>query len=277
MRKSIDLGINLIDTSNTYVKGKSEEIVGKAIQDYRDEVIVASKVGMNIGQGPNQTGLSRKHIMWQIKHSLESLKTDFVDIYYIHRFDPETPFEETIRTFNDLIHEGKIRYMACSNFTALQISNAHEICEKHDFEKFVAVQPPYNLLQREIEKELLPYCEKEGLGALTYTPLMGGFLTGKYAKDSSPPPSSRAEYNPNYWERVNREDNFEVLQQISKLAEDFHVPISKLAIAWILKNPLITAPIVGASTVEQVEENCGIPEIRIPDEVYRKMDEITES
>jgi len=275
INKALDCGINVIDTANMYTRGKSEEIIGKAIKDRRDEVIIATKVGFKIGQDPNQGGLSRKHILWQIEHSLKSLETNFIDIYYLHRFDPETPLEETLRTFNDLVREGKVRYIACSNFTAWQIAKAHEICEIHDLEKLIAIQPPYNLLQRDIEKDLLPYCQQEGLGVLTYTPLMGGFLTGKYLKDAPPPAGSRYEYNPRLWERVNKESNFTVLQQIESVANDIGIPVSKLALSWILKNPLITAPIVGASNIEQVEENCRITEINIDDENYRKLNEIT--
>lgn len=275
INKALDCGINVIDTADMYTRGKSEEIIGRAIKDRRDEVIIATKVGFKIGQGPNQGGLSRKHILWQIEHSLKSLETNFIDIYYLHRFDPETPLEETLRTFNDLVREGKVRYIACSNFTAWQIAKAYEICETHDLEKLIAVQPPYNLLQRDIEKDLLPYCQQEGLGVLTYTPLMGGFLTGKYLKDAPPPAGSRYEYNSRFWGRVNKESNFKVLQQIESVANDVGIPISKLALTWILKNPLITAPIVGASSIDQVEENCRITEININDENYRKLSELT--
>lgn len=273
--KAIDCGINVIDTANTYTAGKSEEIIGKAIRDRRDEVIIATKVGMSIGQKPHQTGLSRKHILWQIQHSLKSLQTDFIDLYYLHRFDPETPLDETLRTLNDLVRQGKVRYIACSNFTSWQIAKAQEICEAHDLEKLIAVQPPYNLIQREIEQDLLPYCHIEGLGVLTYTPLMGGFLTGKYSKAAPPPVGSRSAYNPRFWERVNKESNFAVLEQIESVADDIGIPMSKLAVAWILKNPAITAPIVGASSAMQVEENCQIVEINIGDEAYRRLNEIT--
>ena len=275
--KAIDLGINLIDTANIYTKSRSEEIIGKAVHGYRDEVILATKVGFDVGQGPNHSGLSRKHILWQVKHSLERLETDFLDLYYLHRFDSETTLEETLRTLNDLVREGKVRYIACSNFTAWQIAKAHETCERHDLEKFIAVQPQYNLLQRDIENDLLPYCKKEGLCVLTYSPLMGGFLSGKYVKDASPPTSSRAGYNSQYWERIDKEENFSILQQIRNVADDVGIPLPKLAIAWILKNPLITAPIIGASKLEQIEENCRIAEIQISDEVYKKLNEITKT
>ncbi|MFH0848694.1 MAG: aldo/keto reductase [archaeon] len=276
IRKAIDLGINLIDTANTYAKGKSEEIVGKAVQGYRDHVIIATKVGSDVAEGWNRGGLSRKHILWQFKQSLTSLRTDFIDLYYLHRFDPETPLEETLRTINDLIRQEKVRYIACSNFTAWQIAKAHEICEKLGLEKFIAVQPQYNLFQRAIEKELLPYCSEERLGVTTYSPLMGGFLTGKYLTDGAPPPGSRASHNPAYWERIKNEGNFTTLKHIKTIADSLDLPLSHLAVAWILKNPNIAAPIVGASTPEQVEENCRIVEIDISDETYKRLSEITQ-
>lgn len=174
-----------------------------------------------------------------------------------------------------MVREGKVRYIACSNFAAWQIAKAHEICEIHDLEKLVAVQPPYNLLQRDAEKDLLPYCQQEGLGVLTYTPLMGGFLTGKYSKTAPPPAGSRYEYNQRLWQRVNQESNFAVLEQLKKVAEDIDIPMSKLAIAWILKNPTITAPIVGASSIEQVEENCRLTEINLREETYQRLNDLT--
>ena len=275
VNRSLDCGINVVDTANVYTRGKSEEIIGKAVKGRRDEVIIATKVGFGIGEGPNQTGLSRKHILSQVEHSLNTLQTNFIDIYYLHHFDPETPLEETLQTFNDLVRSGKVRYVACSNFSAWQIAQAQRVCETHDLEKLIAVEPPYNLLQRDIEKDIIPYCLKEGLGILTYTPLMGGFLTGKYSKDAHPPPGSRFEHNPRLWERANKESNFAVLEQIESLANEVGIPISKLAISWILKNPTITAPIIGASSAEQVEENCKTVEINLNDETYQKLNELT--
>ncbi len=277
INKALDCGINLLDTANIYTGGKSEKIIGEAVKDRRDEVIIATKVGMDVGQGPNQSGLSRKHILSQIEHSLRSLQTDYVDIYYLHRFDSETPLEETLQTLDNLVQQGKVGYPACSNFTALQIAKAQEICETHDFEKLIANQPPYNLLQRDIEKDILPYCQQERLGVLTYTPLMGGFLTGKYSRQSPPPAGSRFEYNPRYWERLNKDSNFTVLEQIQTIAHEVGMPLSKLAIAWILKNPTVTAPIVGASSTEQVEENCRIAETNISGETYQRLNELTKN
>ena len=275
VNKALDCGINVIDTADVYTGGKSEEVVGKAVKGRRDEVVIATKVGFGRLEGPNRSGLSRKHVLSQIEHSLKSLQTEFIDIYYMHRFDPETPLEETLRTFNYLIGLGKVRYIGCSNFTAWQIAKAQEMCETHDLEKLVAVQPPYNLLQREIEEDIIPYCQQEHLGILTYTPLMGGFLTGKYSKNTPPPEGSRFKYNSRLWERASNESNFSILEQIEKVANDVGIPISKLAISWILKNPAIITPIVGASTVEQVEENCQIVETSLPDEAYQTLNELT--
>jgi aryl-alcohol dehydrogenase-like predicted oxidoreductase len=193
----------------------------------------------------------------------------------MHRFDPETPLEETLRTLDYLVRQGKIRYLACSNFKAWQIAKAQETSETHDLEKLIAVQPPYNLLQRDIEEDIIPYCQQEHLGILTYTPLMGGFLTGKYSRNKPPPEGSRFKYNSGFWERANKESNFSVLEQIKKVADNVGIPISKLAIAWILKNQTVTAPIVGASSLEQVEENCQIVETDLPDETYQKLNELT--
>jgi aryl-alcohol dehydrogenase-like predicted oxidoreductase len=275
VNKAIDCGINVIDTADVYTRGKSEEIIGKAVKGRRDEVVLATKVGFGTVEGPNRSGLSRKHVLNQIEHSLKSLQTDFIDIYYLHRFDPETSLEETLRTFDYLVRQGKVRYIACSNFPAWQMAKAHEICENHELEKLIAVQPPYNLLQRDIEEDIIPYCQQEGLGILSYTPLMGGFLTGKYSKATPPPAGSRFNYNPRLWERAGRESNFAVLEQIENVADDIGIPVSKLAISWILKNPAITAPIVGASSAEQVEENSRITEINLNDDTYQRLNELT--
>lgn len=275
VNKALDCGINLVDTANIYTGGKSEKVIGKAIKGRRDEVIIATKVGFGGLEGPNRSGLSPKHILSQVEHSLTSLQTEFIDIYYMHQFDPETPLEETLRTFDHLVRLDKIRYVACSNFAAWQIAKAQEICETHDLEKLIAIQPPYNLFQRDIEEEIIPYCTRERLGILTYTPLMGGFLTGKYSRNNPPPAGSRFKYNPKLWERASNESNFKVLEQIENVATNLGIPVSKLAILWILKNPAVTAPIVGASSVEQVEENCRITETGLDDETYQKLNDLT--
>jgi len=295
LNKALDCGINMIDTANVYAEGKAEEIIGNAIKGRRDEVIIATKVGLeklpfesgsqHLGTSggqparPNCKGLSRKHVLAQVEHSLKRLQTDFIDIYYMHQFDPETPLKETLRTFDYLVRQGKVRYIGCSNFVAWQVAKAHEICENYDLENLVAVQPPYNLLQRDIEKDIIPYCQKEGLGIVTFTPLMGGFLTGKYSRERPPLQGSKYKYKPRFWERAKRESNaraFTILEQIQKVADEVGLPMSKLAISWILKNPAITAPIIGASSVEQIQENCLLTEINLSNETYHKLNELTQ-
>ena len=268
INKAIDLGINLIDTADVYTKGKSEEIIGNAIQGCRNDVILATKAGYHLG-------LSRRHLHQQINQSLKRLKTSFIDLFYLHRYDPITPLEESLRTLNDFVRDGKIGYIACSNFAAWQIAKAHEICEKYNLEKFIAVQPKYNLLQREIEEELIPYCKHENLGILTYTPLKGGFLTGKYSRESPPPTGSRAAFNQNYWNRINEERNFLILEKLKEVAAKVDLPLYKLAISWILKNPVITGPVIGASKLEHIEENCRLTELNISNDVYDELNNIT--
>ena len=271
---AIDLGINSIDTANQYTSGLSEQIIGKAIEGRRDDVVLATKGGWSNSQIPNKEGLSRKALIWQMKHSLKNLKTDYIDLYYLHRFDHKTPLDETLKTLNILVSEGKIRYVACSNFTALQIAKSQEICKVNNLEKLIAVQSPYNLLNRKIEDNLLSYCNLENIGVLTYSPLMGGFLTGKYRRDESPPKESRGGYNKRYLERIMNLKNYELLKRIENIAQEVEVPMHKLATAWILKNSSITGCVLGASNIEQVEDNSNIMEI--PDKIYKKLNKIME-
>ena len=188
IRKAIDLGINSVDTANLYTGRRSEEIIGKAMHGDRERFVIATKVGSEVGEGPDGSGLSPKHILSQITESLRLLQTDHLDIYYMHRFDPETPLGETLKTFDQLIHEGKVRHLACSNFTVENMRAMNEVSGRMGLEKISALQPPYNLLNREAERELFPFCRDNDLGVITYSPLAGGFLTGKY-EDGVPAPT----------------------------------------------------------------------------------------
>lgn len=275
INKAIDQGINSIDTANQYTSGRSEQIIGKAIEGRRDDIVLATKGGWSNSQLPNKDGLSRKALIWQIKRSLKNLKTDYIDLYYLHRFDHKTPLDETLKTLDFLVREGKIRYVACSNFTALEIAKSREICEVNNLEKLIAVQSPYNLLNRKIEDSLLPYCDLENTGVLTYSPLMGGLLTGKYRRDKSPPKESRGGYSKRYLERINKLEKYELLAKIENIAQEVGVPMHKLATAWILKNSSITGCILGASNIEQVEDNSNI--VEIPDKIFEKLNKTTEN
>lgn len=272
IRKAMDLGINSIDTANVYTSRRSEEIIGKAVHGDRDRFVIATKLGHDVGEGPNESGLSRKHILWQISESLRLLQTDHVDIYYMHRFDPETPLEETLKTFDQLVRDGKVLYPACSNFTVENMRAMNEVSDRLGLERIVALQPPYNLLNREAEKELLPFCQANGLGAITYSALAGGFLTGKYSKAAPAPAGTRGALYPRFWDRMNRPENYAIVEKFKALAEVAKVPLSQLALNWIAKNPAVTSMIVGASRPEQVEENARQLEVKPPEEVLASLD-----
>jgi len=272
IRKAIDLGINSIDTANVYAGRRSEEIIGKAVHGDRERFVIATKLGHDVGEGPNDSGLSRKHILWQTSESLRLLQTDHIDIYYMHRFDPETPLEETLKTFDQLIRDGKVLYLACSNFTVENMKSMNEVSDRLGLERIVALQPPYNLLNREAENSLLPFCEENHLGVITYSALAGGFLTGKYAEGTPAPAGTRGALYPRFWGRMNKPENYAVVDKFKALAQVAKMSLSQLALNWIAKNPAVTSMIVGASRPDQVEENVAQLEARPPEEVMASLD-----
>jgi 1-deoxyxylulose-5-phosphate synthase len=272
LRKAIDLGINSVDTANVYTGRRSEEIIGKAMRGDRDRFVIATKVGSDMGEGPNDSGLSRKHILSQVSESLRLLQTDHIDIYYMHRFDPGTPLEETLKTFDQLVRAGKVVYPACSNFTVENIRAVNEVSERLGLERIVALQPPYNLLNHDAERELFPFCEKDQLGVITYSPLAGGFLTGKYADGAPAPAGTRGALYPRFWGRMNKPENYAVVEKFKVLADIAKMPLSQLALNWIAKNPVVTSMIVGASRPEQVEENVEQLGVKPPEEVMASLD-----
>ncbi len=274
IRKAMDVGINSVDGANVYTQGRSEEIIGKAIHGDRERFVVATKLGHDVGEGPTDSGLSRKHILWQLSVSLKRLQTDHVDIYYMHRFDPATPLEETLKTFDQLVRDGKILYLACSNFTVENMRAVIDVSERLGLEKIVALQPPYNLLNRDAEKELLPFCKENELGVITYSALAGGFLTGKYAEGAAAPAGTRGALYPRFWGRMNKPENYAMVEKFKTLASSAKMPLSQLALNWIAKNPVVTSMIVGASSPEQVEENARQLEEKPPEDVMAKLDAI---
>jgi aryl-alcohol dehydrogenase-like predicted oxidoreductase len=274
IKEAVDLGINSIDGADVYAGGKSEQIIGNAIRGDRGRVVLATKVAATVGGGPNDTGLSRKHIVSQVDVSLKRLQTDYIDLYYMHRFDPETPLEETLRTFDYLMREGKILYLACSNFAVQQIRAANEVSERLALEKVVAVQLPYNIINREIEREVLPLCYENQLGLVTYSPLMGGFLTGKYKEGAPAPKGSRPEYMPFFRETLNKQENYTSLNKLLEIAQTARLPPGQIALQWVLKNPAVTSVVVGASSPEQVEDNCRTAESKLSEKVLATLDEV---
>jgi 1-deoxyxylulose-5-phosphate synthase len=261
-------GINFIDTANFYGKGQdeafkygtgeSEEIIGRALKGRRDEVVLATKVGLVMGRNKNDHGLSRVHIMREVDHSLRRLKTDYIDLYQVHRFDPNTPLEETLRALDDLVHQGKVRYIGCSNFAAWQIMKSHALSENMNLEKFISVQPQYNLLSREIESELLPFCVSENVGVMVYSPMARGMLSGKYKSKYDLPAESRAARGEQLIQNYFTNQNFDLVEGYRVLSEENGVSLSQFALSWVLNNPVVTSAIVGASKEYHVTDAVAV-------------------
>lgn len=281
---ALENGINFIDTANYYGKGQDTEdpygtgecetIIGKALKGKRDQVVLATKVGLRTGFGKNDAGLSRTHILREVEHSLHRLQTDYIDLYQIHRFDPNTPLEETLRALDDLVHQGKVRYIGCSNFAAWQIAKSHGISEKMNIEKFISVQPQYNLLSREIENELLPFCKSEEVGVLVYSPMARGMLSGKYKSPADAPPESRAAHGERLLKNYFTERNFELVDQYRALAEDNKVSLSQFALSWVLNQSAVTSAIIGASKVHHVTDAIKISDWKWSDELKHSVNQM---
>ncbi len=253
---ALDEGINFFDTADVYGnKGLSEEYLGTALAGQWDRVVVATKVRSRMGDGPNDVGTSRYHIQNAVEASLRRLKTDHIDLYQIHSWDGSVPLEETLRTLDDLVRSGKVRYIGASNFDAWQLTRANDLAERNGWEAFVSVQPEYNMLARDIERELLPYCQWSGVGILPYFPLAGGFLTGKYQRDQPPPEGTRGQRS-QYVQQFLKPENFDVLDQLRPLAEAQDRTLADLAIAWLLAQPRVSSVIAGATRPEQIRINA---------------------
>lgn len=277
IRKALDSGVNFLDTADMYVEGKSEEIVGKALKGHRDSVVLATKVANRTGPGPNDVGLSRKHIMKAIEDSLRRLKTDYIDIYYVHLPDYETPIEESLHALDDLVHQGKVRYIACSNFRAWQLCKALWVSDIQNLARFDCIQPPYNLITRDIEYELLPLCVGEGVGVCVYNPLSGGLLTGKHDPKKSPEKGTRFDLKSigkMYYERYWLEANFEAVNRLKTIARKFGQSLPQFALAWILNNETVTSVICGCSSLKQLEQNLGAVEVKLSEEELAACDEV---
>ncbi len=249
---AIDQGVNLIDTADYYQKGLSEEYIGRALQTHRRKVILASKFFYEVGEGPNDRGASRYHLMNSLEQSLKRLCTDHIDLYYIHYWDNHTPIEETLRALDDLVRAGKVNYIGCSSFASWQLARANLLAETRGWSPFIVIQSHYQLFERKVEREVLPYCREFGVGFIPYYPLAGGFLTGKYRRDTPVPQGSRGETN-SYVRQYMREPFFEKLENLESWARQRDHQLTDAALAWLLAQAGVCAVIPGASTWEQFQ------------------------
>ena len=250
----LEAGGNFIDTANRYTDGQSEEVVGRAIAARRDEVVLATKGRMPIGPGPNDQGLSRRYLIRALDESLHRLGTDYIDIYQCHFPDPTTPIEETMATLHSFVEAGKVRYLGCSNFTGSQIVEAQWAAERINGTPFVSLQPRYSLIDRGVEADVLPACERHGLGTMIYSPLGGGVLTGKYKRGQAPPPGSRATRGA-LWQRMLDEQSLDIADEVAKVAAEVGSTPTAVAIAWVLARRGVTSVIIGPRTFDQYEQN----------------------
>jgi aryl-alcohol dehydrogenase-like predicted oxidoreductase len=259
MDRYADLGGNFIDTADIYSAGASEEIVGRWLKQRgaRGAIILATKVWGTMGPGPNDGGLSRLHIQRAAEASLKRLQTEVIDLYQIHRWDPDVPIEETLEALHFLVRQGKVRYIGGSNLAARQLARSLYTAERHYWTRFVSMQPIYNALNRGIECELLPLCAEEGLGVITYNPLAGGMLTGKYKRGEAMPRGARLEAFQSYYERYFTADALSTVERFVQAAGERGVTPAQLALAWVLAEPRVTCPIVGARNLEQLNETLG--------------------
>jgi aryl-alcohol dehydrogenase-like predicted oxidoreductase len=269
--RAIDLGINFLDTANVYSQGESEEIVGEAIEGRRDELVVATKVYGPMREGPNGQGLSRKHVLEQAEKSLDRLGTDYIDLYQIHRWDENTPIEETLSALDHLVNEGKVRYIGASTMPNWKFQRALYTADVENYERFVCMQPEYNAVDRHEEANLLPVCEEEGVGVIPWSPLAGGFLTGKYERDTDPEEGLRADAD-EYTQNRFTEENWDVLDEVRAIADEKDASPAQVSLAWLLHKAVVDAPIIGPRTIDHLEENVAAVDVDLSDEEITRIE-----
>jgi aryl-alcohol dehydrogenase-like predicted oxidoreductase len=279
----VEAGGTFIDTADVYTRGASEEILGRWLKGQpRDDLVIATKVRFPMGEGPNDAGLSRKHIMASIEASLRRLGTDYVDLYQVHCWDEASPLEETLSTLDSLVKSGKVRYLGASNFAGWQLQKAIDLSRHRGWERFVSLQPLYNLLDRDIELELLPVCQNEGLGIICWSPLRGGWLTGRYRRGmAAPPEGSRVQAATEQgwseaWEVYDNEHTWSVLEVLQSVAEETEKTLPQVALNWLLQRPGVTAPIIGARTLEHLENNLGAAGWKLDGEQMERLNRVSD-
>jgi aryl-alcohol dehydrogenase-like predicted oxidoreductase len=274
---ALDAGINFIDTADVYSRGESEEIVGKALAGgKRDNVVLATKVHGTMGDDPNEFGNSRRWIIREVENSLRRLGTDWIDLYQIHRPEEDTNIDETLGALTDLVRQGKVRYIGSSTFLPSQIVEAQWTAERRGRERFVCEQPPYSLLVRGIEADVLPTCKHYGMGVIPWSPLAGGWLSGKWRKGQDAPGSTRADRIPQRYDLSlpQNQRKLDVVEELAQLAESADISLIHMAIAFVMRHPAVTAPIIGPRTMEQLESQIGAADVELSDELLDKIDAI---
>ncbi|HUJ55267.1 MAG TPA: aldo/keto reductase [Gaiellaceae bacterium] len=275
IHRALDAGVNFVDTADVYSAGESEEIVGKALEGRRDDVVLATKVHGRMGEGRNRSGNSRRWIVQEVEASLRRLNTDWIDLYQIHRPEPELDIDETLGALTDLVRQGKIRYLGSSTFQPSQIVEAQWTAERRGRERFVCEQPPYSILVRAVEAEVLPVCERYGMGVIPWSPLAGGWLSGRFRKGSEVT-SRRAERIPQRYDMSVPENQrkLDATEELVQLADEAGLSLVHLALAFVLRHPAVTAPIVGPRTMEHLDGVLGAVDVELSDDVLDRIDEI---
>ncbi len=291
VHRALDEGINFIDTANRYGRGESEEIVGEALQDRRNDAVVATKVFMPGMGGMLDRGTSRRHVMLQVEESLRRLRTDWIDLYQIHRFDPDTPLDETLGALTDCVRQGKVRYLGVSTGTQAESGPVHFpgwrmveslwVSERRGYERFVSTQPPYSIFTREVEREIFPVCREHGFGAIVWSPLEGGWLAGRYERGQPPPEDSRGANQSEFGAFVaSRFDlsspanqrRLDLVEALAALAASIDVPLARYALAWTLRSPVVTSAIVGVRVMRHLDDGLRALSVRIPDDHLARID-----
>jgi aryl-alcohol dehydrogenase-like predicted oxidoreductase len=275
IHRALDAGINFVDTADVYSGGVSEEIVGDALQGRRDDIVLATKFFMPMDKEPNRGGGSRKWIMQEVENSLRRLKTDYIDLYQVHRPSPTTDVEETLGALTDLVRQGKIRYLGSSSYAASQIVEAQWASRERNLDRFVTEQPPYSILVRGIEADVLPTARRYGMGILVYSPLSGGWLTGRWRKDAPGTPTSSARPNARFdMSLAANQRKLDIVEELALLAEQSGLTLIELALAWAINHPAVTSAIIGPRTMEQLESQLTAADVTLSTEILDRIDEL---
>jgi aryl-alcohol dehydrogenase-like predicted oxidoreductase len=275
IHRALDAGINFVDTADVYSAGVSEEIVGQALAGRRDEVFLATKFFMPMGEGPNQGGGSRRWIVREVENSLRRLNTDYIDLYQVHRPSPGTDVAETLGALSDLVHQGKVRYVGSSSYSGSQIVEAQWVSDQRNLERFVTEQPPYSILVRGIEEDVLPTALRHGMGTLTYSPLAGGWLSGRWRENAASAPTSSARPSARFdMTSPSNQRKLDVVEDLARVAEQAEISLIEMAIAFAINHPGVTSAIVGPRTMEQLESYLPAADLRLSTDVLDRIDQI---